>query len=461
MDVVKIICTLLLVATLVYCMLKKMYNITTIMGVGVVALLIYTVVTGKSIMGETSTTGNNILDVFEFVASSFTSAFANPGLLIVVLVGFAGYMKEIRASEMLVTLACTPLRKIKSPYVICAIAIVIGAIIKLPITSPSGWSALMMITMFPILVACGVNPVTAAATIALAQGCDWGPGDMGAGICLPVIAPEGNMSDFFLTYNLPAYIFVIPVLAIVAPFVYRHIDKKEGLYGVSEAENVQVKSLKEIGAPVYYAILPLLPIIFVLLFSKIGLKTVVMTTQGCTMVALFIAILIELIRHPKELKGTIQRTSSYFTTMGGAFASVVVLVASANCFSKAISVIGGFNVLTNLLANAGFPVYLLVVIIGALGCLTVAATSSYNTAAYTWGPSLASIAASYGVAPMAVMMPLQCVLGFGRIMCPINASHLLIAGTAKVDILKLIKRNVIPVICAYVVIMIVFAFKLA
>ena len=318
----------------------------------------------------------------------------------------------------------------------------------------------MMITMFPILVACNVHPITAAATIALAQGCDWGPGDMGAGICLPVIAPEGSMSEFFLTYNLPTYLIIIPVLAIVAPLVYRIIDKKEGIYGVSQAEGVEIKTVKEIGVPVYYALLPLLPIIFVLLFSKIGLKTVIMTTQGCTMVALFIAIVIELIRHPKEVKGTIQRTSSYFASMGGAFASVVVLVASANCFSKAISVIGGFNVLTDLLAGAGFPVFLLVVIIGALGCLTVAATSSYNTAAYTWGPSLASIAASFGVAPMAVMLPLQAVLGFGRIMCPINASHLLIAGTAKVDILKLIKRNVLPVICAYVVIMIVFAIKL-
>ena len=334
MPIVKILCTLLLVAVLVYCMLKKMYNITTIMGIGVVALLIYTIATGTSIMGE-KTCGNNILDVFEFVATSFTSAFANPGLLIVVLVGFAGYMKEIGASEMLVTLACTPLRKIKSTYVICAIAFVIGAIIKLPITSPSGFSALMMITMVPIMVSCGVNPITAAATIALSQGCDWGPGDMGTGICIPVIAPEHQMADYFLSYNLPTYIFIIPVLAVVAPIVYRIIDKKEGLYGVSEAEGIQIKSVKEVGVPTYYALLPLLPIVFVLLFSKIGLKTVVMTTQGCTMLALFIAIVIELIRHPKEVMGTIQRTSAYFTSMGGAFASVVVLVASANCFAKA------------------------------------------------------------------------------------------------------------------------------
>lgn len=459
MPIVKILCTLLLVAVLVYCMLKKMYNITTIMGIGVVALLIYTIATGTSIMGE-KTCGNNILDVFEFVATSFTSAFANPGLLIVVLVGFAGYMKEIGASEMLVTLACTPLRKIKSTYVICAIAFVIGAIIKLPITSPSGFSALMMITMFPIMVSCGVNPITAAATIALSQGCDWGPGDMGTGICIPVIAPEHQMADYFLSYNLPTYIFIIPVLAVVAPVVYRIIDKKEGLYGVSEAEGIQIKSVKEVGVPTYYALLPLLPIVFVLLFSKIGLKTVVMTTQGCTMLALFIAIVIELIRHPKEVMGTIQRTSAYFTSMGGAFASVVVLVASANCFAKAIGCIGGFDILTTMLSNAGFPVFLLVAIIGAFGCLTVAATSSYNTAAYTWGPSLASIAVSYGVSPLAVMLPLQAIIGFGRIMCPINASHLLIAGTAKVDILKMIKRNVIPVICAYVVILIVFAVKL-
>ena len=40
-------------------------------------------------------------------------------------------------------------------------------------------------------------------------------------------------------------------------------------------------------------------------------------------------------------------------------------------------------------------------------------------------------------------------------MSPINASHLLIAGTANVDILKLIKRNLIPVAAGYLATMIV------
>ena len=83
MEIIKILCTLLLIAALLYAMLKKMYTITSIMGIGVVSLLIYSAVTGTSVMGE-STCGNHILDVFEYVATSFTSAFANPGLLIVV-----------------------------------------------------------------------------------------------------------------------------------------------------------------------------------------------------------------------------------------------------------------------------------------------------------------------------------------------------------------------------------------
>ena len=217
-------------------------------------------------------------------------------------------------------------------------------------------------TMFPILVSCGVNPITAAAAIALSQGVDWGPGDMGSGICLPVTAPDVVLSDYFMNVNLIAAIPMILITAVVAPLVYRYFDKKEGLLG-----------------------------------------------------------------------------------------------AAANCFAKAISSIGGFEILTDLVASTGFSPVILLGIIGILGCLTVVVSSSYNTAAYTFGPSVASVAASYGLSAAVCTLPLQMIIGFGRILSPINASHLLIAGTAKVDILKLIKRNVLPVAVAYIVTMIVFA----
>lgn len=459
MAILKILATLFLVAVLLFAMKKKMYIVTSIMGIGVVSLIVITLITGTSVMGD-KTCGNAFLDIFEFVATSFTSAFANPGLLIVVLVGYSAYMKEIHASEMLVTLACAPLKKIKSPYVICALAYIIGAIIKLPITSPSGFSALMLITMFPILVSCGVNPITAAATIALSQAADWGPGDMGSGICLPITAPDAIVSDYFMNYNMIASIPMIIVVAIVAPFVYRYFDRKEGIETVDRA-NVVVKTRKEIGVPTFYAILPLLPIIFVLLFSKFGLKTVVMTTQGATLFSFFIAVAIDFIRRPKDFVGVIKRTASYFTSMGSAFTNLVCLVAAANCFAKAISSIGGFAILTDLVANAGVPAAIILGIIGICGALIVVVSSSYNTAAYTFCPSVASIAASYGLTGELCTLPLQLCLGFGRILSPINASNLMIAGTAGVDIVKMIKRNIIPFIVAFITIMAVWTLILA
>lgn len=454
MAVIKVLCTLILVAALLYAMMKKMYVITSLMGIGVVTLIVYSLLTGASVMGD-KTCGNIILDVFEFVAASFTSAFANPGLLIVCLVGFSAYMKEIRASEMLVTLACMPLKRIKSPYVICGIAYVIGAIVKLAITSPSGFSALMLITMFPILVACGVNPVTAAATIALAQGTDWGPGDMGSGICLPVTSPDTLLSDYFININLVASVPLILVTAVVAPIVYRFFDRKEGLQ-TGEQDMTAIRSRKDVGVPTLYAVLPLLPIVFVLLFSKFGVGTVVMTTQGATILSFFIAIVIELIRRPKEFTQNIAKTGEYFKSMGTAFSNLVCLVAAASCFAKAVSSIGGFAVLTDMVADTGFPAGLLIAIVGILGCLIVVISSSYNTAAYTFGPSVASIASSYGISSAVCTLPLQIAIGFGRILSPINASNLLIAGTANVDILKMIKRNVIPFLCAYLVTMVVW-----
>lgn len=63
---VAIICTLLMIGIVIIGVVKKYHPVTVFFAVSIVSLLIWTLITGQSAMGE-ETTGFLIVDVFEYV----------------------------------------------------------------------------------------------------------------------------------------------------------------------------------------------------------------------------------------------------------------------------------------------------------------------------------------------------------------------------------------------------------
>ena len=83
--------------------------------------------------------------------------------------GFAGYMSQIGASNALVNICAEPLRRLKSPYLVLALAYLIGQSINLVIVSAAGLVMLLMVAFYPILTRVGVSKASAASAIARAR----------------------------------------------------------------------------------------------------------------------------------------------------------------------------------------------------------------------------------------------------------------------------------------------------
>ncbi len=100
----------------------------------------------------------------------------------------------------------------------------VGMALKLVLTSQASLAVLMLATVFPILIALGITPMTAASTLALLC-LDYGPND-GSTLFMANIA-KMNVVDLFLLYQSKVALCIIIVTAIVMPFYYRYMDKKD------------------------------------------------------------------------------------------------------------------------------------------------------------------------------------------------------------------------------------------
>ena len=71
---------------------------------------------GTFLPKKAAPTGNEYLDIIEYIRYMFSNNLASLGLLIMVMVGFASYMTHIGANDAFVNIAIKPLSIIKNPY---------------------------------------------------------------------------------------------------------------------------------------------------------------------------------------------------------------------------------------------------------------------------------------------------------------------------------------------------------
>lgn len=257
MDILRLIFTLLALGIAVWAIAKKYYAPMTLILVSLIIMFIFTAVTKTSVLGD-KTAGNMYIDIFEFVASKFASAFASNGIVLIPIFGYATFMTKLNASKLLAALAIKPLKKIGHPYLFgIPLVLLIGAVLRLAIGSQTGLNALFLVCIYPVLIACGLSKYSAAACIILSTTFDYGPGDSPTNLIFGNVV-GGNVTNFFIDYQLKIYPFAILMCMILAVLVNYRADKKLGAFN---EESVEELNVTELGLPVYYALFPMLPLV--------------------------------------------------------------------------------------------------------------------------------------------------------------------------------------------------------
>jgi DcuC family C4-dicarboxylate transporter len=431
-------------------LLLKKYNPHAVLLVSGLLMLIIAQVLNYNLPTLKDPTGFSGFDLFRYIKESFSKTNAGVGLMIMAIGGFVAYIDKIGASNALVYVAMKPLKFFKKkPYIAASLVIPIGQLLFTAIPSAAGLGLLLMASMFPILVNLGVSRLSAVSVITATTAFGIGPASA-------ITASATNIASvdtilFFLNYQIPLVWPLSIVMMITYYFVNRYYDKKNGF----EKEIEETKEI-ELNAPLIYALIPVMPIILLIVFSKIFSIfsiPISLDTTTAMFISLFVALICELVR-TKNIKTVFDSLKTFWNGMGNIFKTVVTLIITADIFAKGLISLGFIDGLLDLAQNLGLGAIGIGVVMTAMIFLASMLMGSGNASFFAFGPLVPKIANKLGVESTSIILPMQLSASMGRTVSPIAGVIIATAEIAKVSTIAIVKRNIIPLVVALVVMLI-------
>ena len=436
----------LIAIVLVAYYIVKGYSATGVLMFGGLVLLFISVLMGHSILPEgVKSTGSTYFDILEYVKYLLGNRGGGLGLMIMVLCGFSVYMTHLGANDVVVKLVSKPLKNIRSPYILMVFAYFLACLMSFAVSSATGLGVLLMATLFPVMVNVGISRGAAAAICASPISIILSPtsGD----VVLSAEISKIPLGEFAFGTALPVSIFAILGIAVAHFFWQRYLDKKEGV----QVERLNADEIKT-TAPNYYAILPLLPIIGVLLFDgKWGLPNLHIIT---VMVLCFIITAVVDFLRSFNAKQTFDNLVVAYRGMADAFAGVVMLLVAAGVFAQSLSTIG---FITNLIDSAqtfGGSAFFMMLVLAVITILATMATGSGNAAFYAFAELIPKLATQMGVNPAFLTIPMLQASNLGRGLSPVSGVVVAVSGMGKISPFEIVKRMSVPMLVGFICVII-------
>ena len=436
----------LIAIVLVAYYIVKGYSATGVLMFGGLVLLFISVLMGHSILPEgVKSTGSTYFDILEYVKYLLGNRGGGLGLMIMVLCGFSVYMTHLGANDVVVKLVSKPLKNIRSPYILMVFAYFLACLMSFAVSSATGLGVLLMATLFPVMVNVGISRGAAAAICASPISIILSPtsGD----VVLSAEISKIPLGEFAFGTALPVSIFAILGIAVAHFFWQRYLDKKEGV----QVERMNADEIKT-TAPNYYAILPLLPIIGVLVFDgKWGLPNLHIVT---VMVLCFIITAAVDFLRSFNAKQTFDNLIVAYRGMADAFAGVVMLLVAAGVFAQSLSTIGFITNLIDSAQSFGGSAFFMMLVLAVITILATMATGSGNAAFYAFAELIPKLATQMGVNPAFLTIPMLQASNLGRGLSPVSGVVVAVSGMGKISPFEIVKRMSVPMLVGFICVII-------
>ena len=436
----------LIAIVLVAYYIVKGYSATGVLMFGGLVLLFISVLMGHSILPEgVKSTGSTYFDILEYVKYLLGNRGGGLGLMIMVLCGFSVYMTHLGANDVVVKLVSKPLKNIRSPYILMVFAYFLACLMSFAVSSATGLGVLLMATLFPVMVNVGISHGAAAAICASPISIILSPtsGD----VVLSAEISKIPLGEFAFGTALPVSIFAILGIAVAHFFWQRYLDKKEGV----QVERMNADEIKT-TAPNYYAILPLLPIIGVLIFDgKWGLPNLHIVT---VMVLCFIITAAVDFLRSFNAKQTFDNLVVAYRGMADAFAGVVMLLVAAGVFAQSLSTIGFITNLIDSAQSFGGSAFFMMLVLAVITILATMATGSGNAAFYAFAELIPKLATQMGVNPAFLTIPMLQASNLGRGLSPVSGVVVAVSGMGKISPFEIVKRMSVPMLVGFICVII-------
>ena len=436
----------LIAIVLVAYYIVKGYSATGVLMFGGLVLLFISVLMVHSILQEgVKSTGSTYFDILEYVKYLLGNRGGGLGLMIMVLCGFSVYMTHLGANDVVVKLVSKPLKNIRSPYILMVFAYFLACLMSFAVSSATGLGVLLMATLFPVMVNVGISRGAAAAICASPISIILSPtsGD----VVLSAEISKIPLGEFAFGTALPVSIFAILGIAVAHFFWQHYLDKKEGV----QVERLNADEIKT-TAPNYYAILPLLPIIGVLIFDgKWGLPNLHIVT---VMVLCFIITAVVDFLRSFNAKQTFDNLVVAYRGMADAFAGVVMLLVAAGVFAQSLSTIGFITNLIDSAQSFGRSASVMMLVLAVITILATMATGSGNAAFYAFAELIPKLATQMGVNPAFLTIPMLQASNLGRGLSPVSGVVVAVSGMGNISPFEIVKRMSVPMLVGFICVII-------
>ena len=180
------------------------------------------------------------------------------------------------------------------------------------------------------------------------------------------------------------------------------------------------KADKQPDAPAFYALLPVLPIVLLFIFSKFCITTVRLELETAILTCVIFTFLIDCM-HRRSFTQAVEQTKEIFRGMGRVFTSTVSLIICAGVFAEGLKRSGGIDSIIAFAATfetaGGIAMLFVMCLILMLAAIL---TGSANAAFFAFASLIPGAAKAVGWSVITMICPVQLVSGIARSMSPIS-----------------------------------------
>ena len=382
----------------------------------------------------------------EWVAGAFSSRLAGSGLMVMLLFGYLEYMKNLKADSAFVYVMLQPLSVLRNyPTLACIVLIPIGTLLSYALPSAAAVGLLLVATLYPVLRSIGMGKLSILSIIVACTLLDLGlnsPNTIRAAGLLGLEVVE------YTRYQLQVVVPILIVITVVYFFFIRWDTRRQ-----AASQPAALKASEEPvfdwnhDAPLYYALLPVLPLLLSVIFSAslpLVHERFYLSLNGALILSFLIAGLLDAVR-TRSFKKSLSSMSVFWRGMGNGLTTIVVLIVAADIFAQGLLKMGVIDSMVLLAQSVKIGRVGITVMLSALTMFSTVITGSSTATFAAYGPIIPDVAFQFGADPLQLMLSVQLLTGIARALTPISIVMIAVAESVDVPPFKLLRFHVVPV----------------
>lgn len=404
-------------------------------------------------------TGGLFMAVIAWNPQAWSDAFGKnmtfAGLLLTIppVMGFAAVMEITGCNSHLVKLLTDPLIKVR-PILIPG-AMLVTFFVNMALTSAAGTTAAVGVVLIPAMMAAGVHPAMAAASVfAGTWGSVWNPGNPHN----PMIAKIANVPVMDVIMAHGKVTLGIAVLIAVILYLEGRLFKQDrdwtpekagsDLGQIAKTQKVELERVN-----ILWALIPMIPLAILLItnIDWITARVTFLPKNVSVLVAMLVGTFLGMLA---TWTAPTRICNKFFDGMGYAYGFVFGIIIAAGAFIGGLEAAGVIKSLIEAMKSAQHAVPLF----GTFGPYLIAVVSgSGDAATLAFNNAVTPHAAQFGIAPVNLGNLANIGGALGRSMSPVAAGCIIAAGFAGVNPFEIAKRNAIPMLISAVLVMLLLA----